>query len=170
VSLRLPWPGRPGRNEGLRLRSPRAEHPLVMGTRCEAGQVLPALVPMLRSGLRPRETSVGAFWTIARPGFGDDRRAGGGPGSLSKDEVRKWAAMNGCLSEPKTVHNQNGVKAIVYSACKEGSEVVFYTIEGMGHTWPGGKSLLPERMVGKTSDKINATNVIWEFFKRHSRR
>jgi poly(3-hydroxybutyrate) depolymerase len=35
--------------------------------------------------------------------------------------------------------------------------------------WPGGRNLLPERIVGKSSDKLNATDVIWEFFKAHPR-
>ena len=48
-----------------------------------------------------------------------------------------------------------------------GAEVVLVTVEGMGHTWAGGKSLLPESMVGKTSDKIRATDAIWDFFVRH---
>jgi len=87
-----------------------------------------------------------------------------------QDSIRKWVAMNGCSPEPKTIDDQNGVKGIAYEACREGSEVAFYTIEGMGHAWPGGKNLLPERMVGKASDKINATDVIWEFFKRHPRK
>jgi polyhydroxybutyrate depolymerase len=37
----------------------------------------------------------------------------------------------------------------------------------MGHTWPGGISILPERIVGKTSDKIKANDLIWEFFEKH---
>jgi polyhydroxybutyrate depolymerase len=56
---------------------------------------------------------------------------------------------------------------ITYSPCEDMSEVIFYTIDGMGHTWPGGFSLLPEAWVGKTSDKLKANNVIWEFFKGH---
>ncbi len=51
----------------------------------------------------------------------------------------------------------------------KGSEVVFYTIEDAGHTWPGGFSLLPRWLVGKTTNKIKATDVIWEFFLRNTR-
>ncbi len=29
---------------------------------------------------------------------------------------------------------------------------------------------LPEWMVGKTSEKLDATSVIWDFFKEHPRR
>ena len=42
------------------------------------------------------------------------------------------------------------------------------TLQGLGHTWPGGKSLLPESMVGKRSDKLKATDAIWEFFEKHT--
>ena len=40
---------------------------------------------------------------------------------------------------------------------------------GLGHIWPGGKNRLPEKWVGKPSDSLNATDVIWEFFKAHPR-
>ena len=47
----------------------------------------------------------------------------------------------------------------------EDAQVVYITVDGMGHTWAGGRSLLPERMVGKSSNSISATDVIWEFFR-----
>lgn len=87
-----------------------------------------------------------------------------------REMVRKWASMIGCPTEPKTVRDNDGVKGIIYGPSKDGSEVVFYTVEGMGHAWPGGVSLMPESMVGKTSDKLNATDLIWEFFQRHQRK
>jgi poly(3-hydroxybutyrate) depolymerase len=45
--------------------------------------------------------------------------------------------------------------------------VVYITVDGLGHTWAGGKSLLPEFMVGRRSDKIKATDVIRDFFQKH---
>jgi polyhydroxybutyrate depolymerase len=48
-----------------------------------------------------------------------------------------------------------------------GAEVLFYTIDDLGHTWPGGHRLLPESIAGKTSNRVHATSVIWEFFQRH---
>jgi len=45
--------------------------------------------------------------------------------------------------------------------------VVYIIVEGLGYTKAGGKSLLPEFMVGKKSDKIRATEVIWIFFQKH---
>lgn len=82
--------------------------------------------------------------------------------------VERWAKLLGCPPEPKVLRDAGGVKALAYGPGKEGSEVIFYIIEGMGHPWPGGVSLLPEWLVGKTTDKLKANGVIWEFFQKHA--
>lgn len=49
-----------------------------------------------------------------------------------------------------------------------GSAVVLYTIEGGGHTWPGGPiSKIYTAIAGPTTETINATSLMWEFFARH---
>jgi polyhydroxybutyrate depolymerase len=87
-----------------------------------------------------------------------------------EESVLKWARLLECPTEPKLVSDKNGVKVVTYGPGREGSELFYYTIEGMGHTWPGGKSLLPERLVGRTSSKIRATDVIWDFFLNHPKK
>ena len=62
-----------------------------------------------------------------------------------------------------------GVETVSFDDCGDGVEVVEYFIDDMGHVWPGGINRLPARLVGKPSDKINATDVIWNFFKAHPR-
>ncbi len=52
----------------------------------------------------------------------------------------------------------------------ETAEVNLYTIDGGGHTWPGGRQYLFQVLVGKTSMDIDATSVIWEFFDRNPKR
>jgi polyhydroxybutyrate depolymerase len=86
------------------------------------------------------------------------------------DTVQKWVEMLHCPNKPKPIQSAEGVKALRYGPGKSRSEVVFYTIGGMGHTWPGGRRVLPERIVGKTTDKVKATDVIWEFFRDHPRK
>jgi polyhydroxybutyrate depolymerase len=44
--------------------------------------------------------------------------------------------------------------------------VVLYTIQGGGHSWPGGKPL-PQWWVGPTSRSIDATSMMWTFFREH---
>ena len=88
----------------------------------------------------------------------------------ARDSVLKWVEMLQCPQKPKPLPTNDGVKAWKYGPGRNASEVVFYVIDGMGHTWPGGKRLLPERIVGKTSDKIKANDVIWEFFRQHPKK
>lgn len=59
------------------------------------------------------------------------------------------------------------VQKEVYKNGKNETEVILYTIEGGGHTWPGGYQYLPEKIIGKTSKDIDANEVIWNFFKKH---
>jgi polyhydroxybutyrate depolymerase len=83
-----------------------------------------------------------------------------------RDSILKWAKALGCPATPVSESDANGVHTETY--CSSRAEVVYITVDGLGHTWAGGKSLLPERMVGKTSDKIKATDVIWDFFLKHA--
>ncbi|MHB8534576.1 MAG: CE1 family esterase [Sulfuricaulis sp.] len=84
-----------------------------------------------------------------------------------REFIKQWVQMLGCAPEPKVIHDQDGVRGAAYTACHDHAEVALYTVAGMGHFWPGGKSHMPERVIGKSSDAINATDVIWEFFQRH---
>jgi polyhydroxybutyrate depolymerase len=53
-----------------------------------------------------------------------------------------------------------------YTGCDQGADVILYTIEDGGHTWPGG---VPIPLVGKTSKDIDATEEMWRFFQAHRR-
>ena len=85
------------------------------------------------------------------------------------DSVGAWRAMLGCTDITRTLVDSGGVKGIEWHKCAKGGVVEYYLVAGLGHVWPGGTSRLPERWVGKASDKLNATAVIWEFFKSHPR-
>jgi polyhydroxybutyrate depolymerase len=83
------------------------------------------------------------------------------------DSVTAWAEAVGCPGEPASTIEKDGVITRTYGPGRGGAEVLFITVGGMGHNWAGGLSHLPESVVGKRSNKLNATNVIWEFFARH---
>lgn len=87
-----------------------------------------------------------------------------------REMIQKWAKMMGCPLEARIIYDKNGVRGIAYGPGDDDSEVVLYTIEEMGHTWPGGTSLLPESMVGKTSNRLNGCDVIWAFFQKHPKK
>ena len=62
----------------------------------------------------------------------------------------------------------SNVHRLAYANCAADAEVVLYSIEGGGHTWPDGKHL-PEWIAGRTIDDISASRVMWEFFQQHPR-
>jgi polyhydroxybutyrate depolymerase len=92
------------------------------------------------------------------------------------ESVEFWVKHNGCsfipvvTTEPdRDPKDGTRVKKEEYSGGKNGTEVILYAIEGGGHTWPGGVQYLPARIIGKTSRDIDANEVIWSFFKKHSK-
>lgn len=94
----------------------------------------------------------------------------------TESAARKWVDHNGCRPEPVTVElpdkdlgDDTRVKKLVYADGSHGTEVVLYRIEGGGHTWPGGLQYLPKRIIGNLSRDIDATEIIWEFFKQHAK-
>jgi polyhydroxybutyrate depolymerase len=69
---------------------------------------------------------------------------------------------------PDQAHDATKVHRDAYGGGKQETEVVVYTIENAGHTWPGGTQYLPSFIVGKVSQNLDATQVIWDFFQKHS--
>lgn len=50
---------------------------------------------------------------------------------------------------------------------ESGAKVVFYRIDGLGHTWPGRVSRF--QALGKTTTSLHATRIMCEFFAQHAR-
>ncbi|MBN1375375.1 MAG: hypothetical protein JXA01_04400 [Dehalococcoidia bacterium] len=90
------------------------------------------------------------------------------------DTVNFWITHNGCVAASETdrlphLNPEDSTLTVIdrYTGCQDNVEVVFYTVNGGGHTWPGGLQYMPERMIGKTSRDFKATEIIWEFFEKH---
>jgi polyhydroxybutyrate depolymerase len=89
--------------------------------------------------------------------------------------AEKWVNLDGCNSTPErstlpdNARDGTTVQRESFSGCKERTEVVAYTVEGGGHTWPGGKQYLPAAIIGKTTRNLDGSETLWEFFARHSR-
>jgi polyhydroxybutyrate depolymerase len=101
----------------------------------------------------------------------------GGP-PQTKPAIQKsidaWVTLLGLdRTKPTTLRDDDRVRAVRYAGEGAGDatprEVVFYTIKGLGHEWPGRPRVLPRRMTGGSSNAVNATTLIWEFFKSHPR-
>lgn len=82
------------------------------------------------------------------------------------EPLAKWAQAIGCQAAPQTVSETGGVKEVVYPSQTGGPQLTVLYLEGHGHHWPGGERTLPESMVGPITSRLNATDVLWEFFQR----
>jgi len=88
-----------------------------------------------------------------------------------EETIRTWAKIDGCPTKPMTTklpHTTDDgttVERKTYGPGKEGAEVILFVINGGGHTWPGRKWPVP--WLGKTTKDISASDLMWEFFKRH---
>ena len=67
-----------------------------------------------------------------------------------------WAGHNGCKADVITEDPPGPLSTMRYEGCRGSTEVRMIRIDGLGHAWP--------------KQEINATAVIWEFFKSHSLR
>lgn len=91
------------------------------------------------------------------------------------DMIKRWVVHNGCAAEPTVAERRadrgargHGATKYVYANCRDGAEVVLWKLTGAGHVWPGGKQKVLERILGPSSDIIDANREMWEFFKRFS--
>jgi polyhydroxybutyrate depolymerase len=85
------------------------------------------------------------------------------------DEFGQFAASFGCGSEASTETISDEVTAFRYDGCDDGIPLVFFRIDGGGHTWPGSPlGLLLSRQLGETNFDVSATVDGWEFMRQFS--
>ncbi|MBN2000983.1 T9SS type A sorting domain-containing protein [candidate division KSB1 bacterium] len=69
-----------------------------------------------------------------------------------------WRGVNNCSSTPETIYNENGIVGKKWASLDGKGDIILYTIENWGHSWP------------RTVDPgIDATDVMWDFLKLHTR-
>lgn len=89
------------------------------------------------------------------------------------DTARFFARRNGCLGQPVRSRQPDlnvdltTVDLDSWDACASGKPVRFYTVNGGGHAWPGTQT--PDLLLGPTTRDIDATRVIWDFFRTQVR-
>ena len=98
------------------------------------------------------------------------------------ETINKWIELNRCSPSPKITYNRGDTTCKTYGPCARGAEITLCTIEGGGHTFPGGYSFPAERLVpwnkqcaigqggkgvGKIGRDISALDAMWDFFQKH---
>lgn len=95
-----------------------------------------------------------------------------GEALTTPDMIAFWVTANDCDPVPQSEwlpdedpQDETRIHRDTYTECSNGEQVVLYTVDGGGHTWPGGPQYLPEFIIGRASRDLHAGNVIWEFFE-----
>jgi polyhydroxybutyrate depolymerase len=86
------------------------------------------------------------------------------------DGLLDWVRADGCPAEcrrePVPCTDEGiAVERLTWGVGRGGSEVVFYRLEGGGHTWPGRR---PDSvLLGPSALSLDANRIIWDFFTKH---
>ena len=105
----------------------------------------------------------------------------GGPIEGARATQELWRTLNGCDARvtetklPARVNDGTSVTKRAFSNCRGGTDVVWYEIAGGGHRWPpqraqGMQEAIARRTFGASSQNLDATQVLWQFFNEHPKR
>ncbi|MCK9419582.1 MAG: hypothetical protein M0R70_09415 [Nitrospirae bacterium] len=88
------------------------------------------------------------------------------------ETVKSWVEFDKCPPEPSATKRVGQTEMKRWGPCQCGTEVVLWTLETGGHTWPGGRVMpnveaLGLGKLGNIDRNINASDLMWDFFKNH---
>jgi polyhydroxybutyrate depolymerase len=86
------------------------------------------------------------------------------PYAAASRSYATWGEHNGCTGEPEVTFANGDSSCVTYAECAEGATTTFCTVEGGGHTWPGAIAIPG---LGHTTDDLDATDAMWDFFVAH---
>jgi polyhydroxybutyrate depolymerase len=78
-----------------------------------------------------------------------------------------WARLDDCRSVPTLHRLPPDVERRAWTSCARGAQVVLYSVQGGGHTWPGAARRASPMY---TTQTISATRLVLAFFARHPQR
>lgn len=86
--------------------------------------------------------------------------------------ISDWRTRNGCSENAAVSLTQGDGRCESFEACPDGANVILCSIEGGGHSWPGGvlrQGVLNCPEDGHQSTTFGASEAMWNFFKTQSR-
>ncbi len=60
------------------------------------------------------------------------------PCTSVRDQAEFWRKVDGCSEDARVTYDHGKARCVEYSTCTSGKTVAVCTIDGGGHTWPGG--------------------------------
>jgi polyhydroxybutyrate depolymerase len=76
------------------------------------------------------------------------------------EALARWAVASGADEQPLRSEFEDRIRRDDYSV-----DFRVVTIAELGHHWPGGRGRLLRRLAGQPSNRFNANEVIWNFFR-----
>ena len=150
----------------------------------EAGDLIAAVAPVAGGMVLPAIKSPRAVPVLHMHSIDDPRALYNGglglPFPLTRSRVfhpnidriiQRWVRHDGCSAEAAIADQRGespGQSAVryVYPQCRGGAEISLWKLTGAGHVWPGGKQKYLERILGPSTEIIDANQEMWNFFQR----
>lgn len=142
----------------------------------ELSQRVAAIAPVVGAVFGDEPAAKGAVSAIIINGLLDTSvpPEGGEPGGIGRSQWNAnprpnleqgayWARANGCRDTP--TKTEQGQIITWRWPCPRGRDVELHQLRDGSHEWPGG--VRGRRGADATSQSMNATEVIWAFFKAH---
>lgn len=146
-----------------------ASFPVAYREKCKPGRPVPV---MMINGTK--DTFIPWDGGSIRKGA---KRGVGGEVVPVPDTAEFWRKHNGCSETSKVTeipdsdrNDGTTVKVVSYSDCSGSGSLEWVQVKGGGHTWPGTKLQkrpFVAKMMGAVSQDINASQMIWDFFKNY---
>ena len=90
----------------------------------------------------------------------------------TEDTFRFWARHNRCRGSVNVSQlpdldpaDETRIELHRYAGCAFGRDTRLLKVMGGGHTWPQGLPYFSERLIGKVSQDLDASQAIWRFFE-----
>ncbi len=80
-----------------------------------------------------------------------------------EEGFQSWIALSDCVPTLEEQKIGDAVSLVNYTVCEISHMIDLYVIEGGGHAWPGSSLSI----MGFTTQEIDATQLMWEFFVSH---
>jgi polyhydroxybutyrate depolymerase len=81
--------------------------------------------------------------------------------------AKQVAARNGCSSAESVTYQTSPATCETFQGCGA-NETTWCGLDDVGHQWAGSEAMMP-MMLGPSTTRFNASNMIWQFFSRHRR-
>ncbi len=135
---------------------------------CEAGDLIAAAAPVAALDALPSCAPGRPVPLLAINGTGDFIVPTEGGGFLALPSAQQtfasWRARNRCAAGEREAFAQGDSRCVVAEGCA--ADTVACTVDGGGHTWPGGH---PAVWLGKTTQELDGTGTILAFFAGQAR-